>query len=58
MSVFSTDLSTRTCYGRAVVALSGELDLADAAAVAAALTAVAAEEPQIIVDLAGVTGSL
>jgi len=51
--VFSTDLSTRSCDGRAVVALRGELDLADAAAVAAALTAVAAREPQIIVDLAG-----
>jgi len=51
--VFSTNLSTRSCDGRAVVALRGELDLVDAAAVAAALTAVAAREPQIIVDLAG-----
>jgi anti-sigma B factor antagonist len=51
--MFSTALSTRSCYGHAVVALRGELDLADAAAVAAALTAVAAREPGIIVDLAG-----
>jgi anti-sigma B factor antagonist len=51
--VFSTELTTRSCDGRAVVALRGELDLADAVAVEAALTAVAACEPQIIVDLAG-----
>jgi anti-sigma B factor antagonist len=51
--MFSTDLSTRSCGGHAVVALRGELDLADAAEVAAALTAVAAREPGIIVDLAG-----
>jgi len=51
--MFSTYLSTRSCDGHAVVALRGELDLADAAAVAGALTAVAAREPVIIVDLAG-----
>ena len=51
--MFSTDLSTRSCDGHAVVALRGELDLADAVAVAAALTAVAVREPGIIVDLAG-----
>ena len=51
--MFSTDLSTRSCDGYAVVALRGELDLADAAIVAAELTAVAAREPRIIVDLAG-----
>ena len=51
--MFSTDLSTRSGNGHAVVALRGELDLADAAAVAAALGAVAAREPGIIVDLAG-----
>ena len=51
--MFSTDLSTRSGDGHAVVALRGELDLADAVAVAAALTAVAAREPRIIVDLAG-----
>ena len=51
--MFSTDLSTRSCDGHVVVALRGELDLADAVAVAAALTAVAAREPGIIVDLTG-----
>ena len=51
--MFSTNLSTRSCDGRAVVALRGELDLVDAVAVAAALTAAAESEPQIIVDLAG-----
>ena len=51
--MFSTDLTTRSCDGHAVVALRGELDLADAVAVAAALTAVAVREPGIIVDLAG-----
>jgi len=51
--VFSTSLSTRSCDGRAVVALRGELDLVDAVAVAAALTAAAVSQPQIIVDLAG-----
>jgi anti-sigma B factor antagonist len=50
--MFSTDLSTRRCHGCAVVALRGELDLADAAAVTAALKAVAARDPVIIVDLA------
>jgi anti-sigma B factor antagonist len=52
--MFSTDLSTRSCDGYAVVALRGELDLADAAVVAAELTVVAAREPGIIVvDLGG-----
>lgn len=51
--MFSTDLSTRDGDGHAVVTLHGELDLIDAAAVAAALTAVTAREPRIIVDLAG-----
>jgi anti-sigma B factor antagonist len=51
--VFSMDLSTRSCDGRSMVALRGELDLVDAAAVAAALTAVAVGDPWIIVDLAG-----
>jgi len=51
--MFSTELSTCSCDGHAVVALRGELDLADAVDVAAALTAVAAREPEIIVDLAG-----
>jgi anti-sigma B factor antagonist len=52
--MLSTDLSTHSCDGYAVVALRGELDLADAAIVAAELTAVAARERGIIVvDLAG-----
>ena len=52
--MFSTDLSTRSYEGYAVVALRGELDLADATVVAAELTEVAAREPGIIVvDLAG-----
>src|SRR6185437_9078452 len=51
--VFSTNLSTRSCDGRSVVALRGELDMADAVAVADALTAAALSQPQVIVDLAG-----
>jgi anti-sigma B factor antagonist len=51
--MFSTDLSTRSYDGYAVVALRGELDLADAATVAAELTEIAARAPGIIVvDLA------
>ena len=50
--MFSIDLSTRECDGHVVVALRGELDLVDAAGVAAALMTVAAREPKIIVDLA------
>jgi anti-sigma B factor antagonist len=46
------DLSTRESDGQIVVALRGQLDMAEAASVAAALAAVAASEPQIIVDLA------
>ena len=51
--MFSVDLSTRECDGHVVVALRGELDLVDAADVAAALAAAVAREPGIIVDLAG-----
>jgi anti-sigma B factor antagonist len=51
--MISTDLSIRGCDGHVVVTLCGELDLADAAYVAAALTAVADREPEIVVDLAG-----
>ena len=51
--MFSVDLSTRECGGHVVVALRGELDLVDAADVAAALAAAVAREPGIIVDLAG-----
>jgi len=53
MVMFSMDLGSGECGGHVVVALRGELDLVDAAAVAAALEAVAACEPRIIVDLAG-----
>lgn len=49
----SMNLSSRECDGRAVVALRGELDVADAASVAAALTAAAARASELIVDLAG-----
>src|SRR6266480_6459126 len=51
--MISVDLSTRDCGGHVIVALRGELDMADAVSVAAALAAVAAREPEIIVDLAG-----
>ena len=50
--MFSVDLSTREFDGHVVVALGGELDLVDAAGVAAALVTVAGREPEIIVDLA------
>jgi anti-anti-sigma factor len=53
LPMFSADLSTRECDGHVVVALRGELDLVDAADVAAALAAAVAREPRIIVDLAG-----
>lgn len=51
--MFSMDLGSGESGGHVVVALRGELDLVDAAVVAAALEAVAAREPRIIVDLAG-----
>jgi anti-sigma B factor antagonist len=51
--MFSVDLSIRECDGHVVVALRGELDLVDAPGVGAALVTVAAREPTIIVDLAG-----
>ena len=51
--MFSIDLDTGESCGHVVVALRGELDIVDAATVAAALEAVAAREPRIIVDLAG-----
>ena len=50
--MFSVDLTTRECGGHVVVALRGELDMADAASVAAGLAEVAARAPEIIVDLA------
>ncbi len=46
------DLNTRECDGYAVVELRGELDVTDAAGVAAALAVVVVREPDIIVDLA------
>src|ERR1700722_4872736 len=46
-------LDVRECDGHVIVALRGELDLADAADVAAALMAAAAGRGSIIVDLAG-----
>jgi anti-sigma B factor antagonist len=49
----SMDLSSRECDGRAVVALRGELDVADAATVAASLAAVALRDRVVIADLAG-----
>ena len=49
----SVDLSTRECDGQVIVALRGVLDVADAVSVAAALTAVAARQRDIIIDLAG-----
>ena len=49
----SINLSSREDDDRAVVALRGELDIADAASVAAALTAIAARARELIVDLAG-----
>jgi anti-sigma B factor antagonist len=51
--MFSTDLGWAVSGGHAVVALRGELDLVDAAAVATVLGDVAAREPRIIVDLSG-----
>ena len=49
----SVDLNVRECDGHVVVALRGELDIADAVSVAAALAAVAARKRATIVDLAG-----
>jgi anti-sigma B factor antagonist len=47
------ELHAGECDGPAVVALRGELDVAEAASVAAALAAVAARDRAVIVDLAG-----
>jgi anti-anti-sigma factor len=51
--MFKMDLGSGECGDHVVVALRGELDLLYAAAVATALEAVAARQPRIIVDLAG-----
>ena len=48
----SADLSTSDGDGTVVVALYGELDVADAPAVADALVAVVAGGPRVVVDLA------
>ena len=49
----SMNLRIREYDGPTVVGLRGELDVADAASVAAALAAVAVRERVVIVDLAG-----
>ena len=51
--MFSMELGSSESCDHVIVAVRGELDLMDAAAVAAALGVVAAREPRIIVDLAG-----
>jgi anti-sigma B factor antagonist len=51
--MFSTDLSSRSGDGHAVVALRGDLDLVDAASVAFALAIIAGRNPVIVADLAG-----
>ena len=51
--MFSADLSTREYAGHAVVTLGGELDVMDAESAAEALSAIAARERMVIVDLAG-----
>jgi anti-sigma B factor antagonist len=51
--VFSTDLVSGESDGHVIVALRGELDLADAADVTVVLEALIALEPRIIVDLSG-----
>jgi anti-sigma B factor antagonist len=51
--MFSMDLGSGRSGGYIVVALRGELDIMDAATVAAALRSLAAYEPRLIVDLAG-----
>ena len=51
--MFRMDLGSAECGGHAVVALRGELDLLYAPAAATALEAIAARQPRIILDLAG-----
>lgn len=51
--MFSVDLNTREADSHVVVSLRGELDVADAASVAATLAAAATGGLEIIVDLAG-----
>jgi anti-sigma B factor antagonist len=52
-SLTSVGLSSRRRDGHVVAMLSGELDVVDAASVAAALAVIAASGNQITVDLAG-----
>jgi anti-sigma B factor antagonist len=51
--MFRMDLRAGACDGHVVVALRGELDLLYAPAVATALVDLAARQPRIIADLAG-----
>jgi anti-sigma B factor antagonist len=51
--MFRMDLGPGECGGHVVVALRGELDLLYAPAATTALEALAARQPWIIVDLAG-----
>jgi anti-sigma B factor antagonist len=51
--MISTNLSTCACDGHVVVTLCGELDLIDAAYVAASLAALVGRRPAIVVDLTG-----
>jgi len=53
MLMLSVDLTVRTRGDHAIVALRGELDMADAADVVSALTAAAADRRGAVVDLAG-----
>jgi hypothetical protein len=50
--MFSAEWSTAGSGGQAVVALRGELDVADAASLAAALMAAVAQDLVIVADLA------
>jgi anti-sigma B factor antagonist len=47
----SVEFNAPECDGQVVLALRGELDVADAASVVTALTGIAARDRQIIVDL-------
>jgi len=50
--VRNVELQTRVCRGHPVVMLRGELDTADAVAVAGAVAALTAEKQRLIIDLA------
>jgi anti-sigma B factor antagonist len=51
--MITTDLKMCACDGHVVVRLRGELDLIDAACVAATLAVTANRQPAIVVDLTG-----